>query len=165
MTDRGALRIDKAKGTELDLLVQLNRQLDEDEPHPYPLPLPALTERMARWIDSGEYEVLLFRSGDQLIGYALWRAEELGTYLRHFFICRDRRRQGWGRAAMQRLCRDVFPKDCPDQHRRRRRQQSRHRVLARHRLPGLQHRDGVEGRRTGAASRRAPHSTFSSSSE
>jgi len=113
MTDRGTLRIDKAKGTELDLLVQLNRQLDEDEPHPHPLPLPALTERMARWLDSGEYEVLLLRSGDQLIGYALWRAEEFGTYLRHFFICRDRRGQGWGRAAMQRLCSDVFPKDCP----------------------------------------------------
>lgn len=113
MTDRGALRIDKAKGTELDLLVQLNRQLDEDEPHPHPLPLPALTVRMARWLDSGEYEVLLLRSGDQLIGYAVWRAEEVGTYLRHFFICRDRRRQGWGRAAIHRLCRDVFPKDRP----------------------------------------------------
>jgi hypothetical protein len=63
MTDRGTLRIDKAKGSELDLLVQLNRQLDEDEPHPHPLPLPALTARMARWLDSGEYEVLLLRSG------------------------------------------------------------------------------------------------------
>ena len=113
MTDRRALRIDKAKGSELDLLVQLNRQLDEDEPHSYPLPLPALTERMARWLDSGEYEVLLLRSGDQLIGYAVWRAEEFGTYLRHFFICRDQRRQGWGRAAIQQLCRDVFPKDRP----------------------------------------------------
>ena len=113
MTDRGALRIDKAGSDEAALLADLNRQLDEDEPHPYPLPLPALTERMARWLDSGEYEVLLLRSGDQLIGYAVWRAEEFGTYLRHFFICRDRRRQGWGRAAMQRLCSDVFPKDRP----------------------------------------------------
>lgn len=113
MNDRGALRIDRAGGTELNLLVQLNRQLDEDEPHPYPLPLPALTERMARWLDTGEYDVLLFRSGDQLIGYAVWRAEEFGSCLRHFFICRDRRRQGWGRAAMQLLCRDVFPKDRP----------------------------------------------------
>jgi GNAT superfamily N-acetyltransferase len=113
MNDRGALRIDKAKCTELALLVQLNRQLDEDEPHPHPLPLPALTERMKRWLDSGEYEVLLLRSGDQLIGYAVWRAEEFGSYLRHFFICRDRRRQGWGRAAMQLLCREVFPRDRP----------------------------------------------------
>jgi predicted acetyltransferase len=113
MTEHGALRIDKAKGTDVDLLVQLNRQLDEDEPHPHPLPLPALSARMARWLDSGEYEVLLFRSGDRPIGYAVWRAEEFGTYLRHFFICRDRRRRGWGRAAIQALCRDVFPKDCP----------------------------------------------------
>ena len=113
MTDRGRLRIDKAKATEVDLLAQLNRQLDEDEPHPHPLPLSALTERMKRWIDTGEYDVLVLRSGDQLIGYAVWRAEEFGSYLRHFFICRDRRRQGWGRVAIQLLCREVFPKDRP----------------------------------------------------
>ena len=113
MTGRDRLRIDKAKGSEIELLAQLNRQLDEDEPHPHPLPLPALTERMTRWIGEDEYEVLLFRSGDQLIGYAVWRADEFGAYLRHFFICRDHRRQGWGRVAMRLLCRDVFPKDCP----------------------------------------------------
>lgn len=115
MTDRGALRIDKAKGTEVDLLAQLNRQLDEDEPHPYPLPLSVLTDRMSRWIDSGEYEVLLFRRGDRVTGYAAWRVEDRGAYLRHFFICRDQRRQGWGRAAMQLLRRDVLPKDLPVQ--------------------------------------------------
>ena len=115
MNDRDTLRIDKANGTEVDLLAQLNRQLDEDEPHPYPLPLSALTERMARWIDSGEYEVLLFRRGDRVTGYAAWRVEDRGAYLRHFFICRDQRRQGWGRAAMQLLRREVFPKDRPVQ--------------------------------------------------
>ena len=115
MTDRGALRIDKARGTEVDLLAQLNRQLDEDEPHPHPLPLSALSERMARWIGEGEYEVLLFRSGERVIGYAAWRVEDRGAYLRHFLICRDQRRQGWGRAAMQLLRREVFPKDRPVQ--------------------------------------------------
>ena len=113
MKSRDTLRIDKAKSSDVDLLAQLNRQLDEDEPHPYPLPLSALTERMARWIAEREYEVLLFRDADQLIGYAVWRADEHGSYLRHFFICRDQRRQGWGRAAMQLLCREVFPKDRP----------------------------------------------------
>ena len=113
MRNRDKLRIDKAKSSDVDLLAQLNRQLDEDEPHPYPLPLSALTERMARWISEGEYDVLLFRDADQLIGYAVWRADEHGSYLRHFFICRDQRRQGWGRAAMQLLCREVFPKDRP----------------------------------------------------
>ena len=115
MNDRGALRIDKATSTEVDLLAQLNRQLDEDEPHPYPLPLSALAERMQRWIDSGEYEVLLFRRGERVIGYAAWRVEDRGAYLRHFFICRDQRRQGWGRVAMQLLRRDVFPPERPVQ--------------------------------------------------
>ena len=115
MNDRDTLRIDKANDTEVDLLAQLNRQLDEDEPHPYPLPLSALGERMARWIGSGEYEVLLFRRGDRVTGYAAWRVEDRGAYLRHFFICRDQRRQGWGRAAMQLLRREVFPKDLPVQ--------------------------------------------------
>jgi GNAT superfamily N-acetyltransferase len=113
MKNRDELRIDKAKSSEVDLLAQLNRQLDEDEPHPYPLPLPELIGRMARWIAEGEYDVLLFRSADQLVGYAVWRADEHGSYLRHFFICRDQRRRGWGRAAMQLLCSDVFPKDRP----------------------------------------------------
>lgn len=115
MTDRSALRIDRARSTEVDLLAQLNRQLDEDEPHPHPLPLSALTERMCRWIDSGEYEVLLFRRGERVTGYAVWRVEDRGAYLRHFFICRDQRRQGWGRAAMRLLRREVFPPDRPVQ--------------------------------------------------
>ena len=115
MTDRGALRIDKAKGDEAALLAELNRQLDEDEPHPYPLPLSALSERMARWIESGAYDVLLFRRGERVTGYAVWRVEDRGAYLRHFFICRDQRRQGWGRAAMQLLRSDVFPRDLPVQ--------------------------------------------------
>jgi ribosomal protein S18 acetylase RimI-like enzyme len=115
MTDRGELRIDRARRTEAELLGALNFQLDEDEPHPYPLPMPALVERMARWIDTGEYDVLLFRRGDHLTGYAAWRLEDRGAYLRHFFICRDQRRQGWGRAALKLLCREVFPKDRPIQ--------------------------------------------------
>ena len=115
MIDRGELRIDRATSTEASLLAELNRQLDEDEPHPYPLPLAALTDRMTRWIESGEYEVLLFRRGARVAGYVAWRVEDRGAYLRHFFICRDQRRQGWGRAAMQQLCREIFPKERPIQ--------------------------------------------------
>jgi len=115
MTDRGELRIDRAERAEAPLLAMLNVQLDEDEPHPHALPVAALTERMTRWIESGEYEVLLFRRGERVTGYAAWRLEDRGAYLRHFFICRDQRRQGWGRAFMTLLCRDIFPKDRPIQ--------------------------------------------------
>lgn len=119
MTNRGDpridLRIDRATRAEAPIVAELNRQLDEDEPHPYPLPLSALTERLTRWIETGEYEVLLFRRGERVVGYAAWRLEDRGAYLRHFFICRDHRRQGVGRAAMKLLCRDRVPKDRPIQ--------------------------------------------------
>jgi ribosomal protein S18 acetylase RimI-like enzyme len=115
MTDGGQLRIDRAESGEAELVAELNLQLDQDEPHPYPLSLPALVERMRRWIDGGEYEVLLLRRGGRATGYLVWRLEDRGAYLRHFFICRDQRRQGWGRAAMRLLRRDVIPKDRPIQ--------------------------------------------------
>lgn len=114
MTDRGELRIDRADSAEAPLLAELNFQLMEDEAHPYSLDLPTLTERMRRWI-AGEYEVLLFRRGTCVAGYAVWRVEDRGAYLRHFFICRDQRRQGLGRAAMALLCGDAFPKHLPVQ--------------------------------------------------
>jgi GNAT superfamily N-acetyltransferase len=112
MDDGGALRIDQATTADVPLLAALNRELYEDERHPYPLELPALTERMMRWV-AGEYRVLLLRRGARLAGYAVWRDEEFGAYLRQFFICRDQRRQGLGRAAMRLLCRDEFPNGRP----------------------------------------------------
>src|SRR5690349_3767103 len=113
MTDRGEFRIDKATRAEAPLLADLNRQLDEDEPHFNPSPLTALNERMARWIETGAYEVLLFRRGERVAGAAAWRVEEHGVYVRPFFICRDQRGQGLGRAGIRLLCRGVFPTDSP----------------------------------------------------
>lgn len=112
MNDRGELRIDRAESADIPLLAELNFQLMEDEAHPYPLEMPALRDRMTRWLE-GEYHVLLFRRGDRTSGYAVWRLEDRGAYMRHFFICRDQRRQGLGRAAMALLRRDALPKDHP----------------------------------------------------
>ncbi|MGH6893311.1 MAG: GNAT family N-acetyltransferase, partial [Dongiaceae bacterium] len=112
MKDRGELRIDRAESADIPLLAELNFQLMEDEAHPYPLQMPALLERMSRWIE-GEYHVLLIRRGDRIAGYAVWRLEEHGAYLRHFFICRDQRREGLGRQAMALLRREAFPTDRP----------------------------------------------------
>jgi ribosomal protein S18 acetylase RimI-like enzyme len=106
------LRIDHADISEAELLADLNLQLMADEEHPYPLERPIVVARMRRWIE-GEYHVLLFRRGVRIAGYAAWRLEDRGAYLRHFFICRDQRRQGLGRAATRLLINDVFPKDQP----------------------------------------------------
>lgn len=112
--NRTADSITIAPATESDaaLLAELNLQLMEDEQHPYMLPLEELCARMARWI-AGEYRVLLFHNAGRVCGYAVWRAEERGTYLRHFFICRDQRRLGLGRILVDKLRREYFPKDQP----------------------------------------------------
>lgn len=106
------LSISAATEADITQLAELNRQLMEDEVHPYVLELDALRARMTRWV-AGEYHVLVFRANGQVCGYAAWCAEERGTYLRHFFICRGQRRQGLGRAAIDKLRRDHFPKDQP----------------------------------------------------
>ena len=106
------LAVTLATDADIPQLAELNRQLMEDEAHPYPLPIEALRARMARWI-AGEYQVLVFRRGARVAGYAVWRVEDRGAYLRHFFICRDQRRAGLGRAALALLRRDFLPRDEP----------------------------------------------------
>jgi len=112
--DLHATTISISIATESDIprLAELNRQLMEDEVHPHMLDLDALRARMTRWV-AGEYRVLLFRRGEKVCGYGAWRMEERGAYLRHFFICRDQRRKGLGRAIVAQLRRDHFPKDRP----------------------------------------------------
>lgn len=110
--DTNSISISTARDSDIPQLAELNLQLMEDERHPYMLPLEDLRARMTRWV-AGEYHVLVFRNGGRICGYAAWRPEERGTYLRHFFICRDQRRQGLGRTIVDRLRRDHFPKDQP----------------------------------------------------
>lgn len=110
--DTNSIDISTARESDIPQLAELNLQLMEDERHPYMLPLEDLRARMARWV-AGEYHVLVFRNGARLCGYAAWCAEEHGTYLHHFFICRDQRRQGLGRIIIDRLRREHFPKDQP----------------------------------------------------
>ncbi len=44
-------------------------------------------------------------------GYALYREERAGIYLRHLFVVRERRRRGLGRTMIEILKREIWPGD------------------------------------------------------
>lgn len=93
---------------DLPLLAELNRQLIEDEAHSNPMTVAELEDRMRGWL-ARAYTAVVFTEADAVVGYALYRTDRAGVFLRQFFICRDRRRRGHGRAAMDLLFRRVWP--------------------------------------------------------
>lgn len=93
---------------DLSLLAELNRQLIEDEGHPNPMSVGELEKRMRSWLGR-TYTGVLFTSEGAVVGYALYRSDNAGIFLRQFFICRDARRKGNGRAAMDLLLERVWP--------------------------------------------------------
>jgi ribosomal protein S18 acetylase RimI-like enzyme len=96
------------------LLADLNAQLIRDEGHRNPMTVDQLAERMRSWL-AGEYRAVLFaaeQGGEppqEPLGYALFREEPEHVYLRQFFVRREARRQGVGRAAIEHLVRSVWP--------------------------------------------------------
>ncbi len=89
-------------------LAELNRQLIEDEGSDTQKSPAELETRMRGWLSS-EYTGVLFYDADHVAAYALYRDNEgRGVYLRQFFVVRDRRRQGVGRAAFQMLRREIL---------------------------------------------------------
>lgn len=87
---------------DLDLLTELNYQLIEDEGHENPLNKAALKERMKQFIHT-HYKAFLFFNNGICVGYALMDVNRRPLYLRHFFICRPFRRNGYGTRAFYKL--------------------------------------------------------------
>jgi GNAT superfamily N-acetyltransferase len=94
---------------DLLLLAELNHQLIRDERADNPMTVVQLQKRMRGWLGS-QYQAVLFEVASETVGYALFRVDEDGVYVRQFFICRSVRRRGWGRAAVGLLLREVLPK-------------------------------------------------------
>lgn len=87
---------------DLDLLAILNKQLIEDEKHDNKMNVDQLKVRMKGFIHS-DYQAYLFEEGSKTIGYALVDHTRKPLYLRQFFICRDVRRQGYGKTTFYKL--------------------------------------------------------------
>lgn len=91
------------------LLARLNLELIADEGHMNPMNVFELEARMRGWL-STEYRAVLFRREAPVVAYALFRNDEWNrVYLRQFFVVRDARRQGVGRAAVELFKREVVP--------------------------------------------------------
>ena len=96
------LAVETAAEKDLHTLAELNRQLIEDEGHDNPMNVEQLRERMREFLRT-DYAAYLFREGEAVRGYALVDHRRSPVYLRQFYICRDSRRQGYGRAAFAKL--------------------------------------------------------------
>ena len=93
---------------DLPLLAELNRQLIQDEGHPNPMSVAELESRMRAWL-ARAYTAIVFTREEVVVGYALYRTDNVGIFLRQFYVDRDERRKGLGRAAMEILFRRVWP--------------------------------------------------------
>lgn len=98
----------KGSDADLGLLAEWNHQLIRDEGHRNPMTVPQLAERMQKWLQ-GEYRAVVF-SIDEPVGYGLFKRDEELIYLRQFFVRRDRRRTGIGRAAFSILREQIWPR-------------------------------------------------------
>lgn len=86
------------------LLAAMNQQLIQDENHRNPMNLAELEQRMAEWL-AGSYQAVVLEDESHVYGYALCREEPEYLYLRHFYVKKEHRRKGIGRAAIEWLCR------------------------------------------------------------
>lgn len=98
----------EASEADISLLAEWNHQLIRDEGHRNPMTVEQLAERMGKWLQ-GEYRAVVF-STDEAAAYALFKVEADMVYLRQFFVRRDRRRSGIGRAALGILREEVWPR-------------------------------------------------------
>jgi GNAT superfamily N-acetyltransferase len=100
----------EAAEAEIGLLADWNLQLIRDEQHRNPMNVEQLAERMRNWLRKGEYRAVLF-SSDEPVCHAVFRQEPGLIHLRQFFVRRDRRRAGIGRAAVALLREQIWPRD------------------------------------------------------
>ena len=102
------MRWTKATVDESRLLAEMNSRLLEDEGHRNRnMSVADLELRISAWLRAGEYEAVLFWVGPPA-AYALFRREANEVFLRQFFVERERRRQGIGRAAVTILQNEVW---------------------------------------------------------
>ena len=88
-------------------LAILNAALIRDEGHRNRMTVAELEARMRKYFNEG-HAATIFAEGSKTIGYALYRIDDDGVYLRQFLIVEHARRKGLGREAVQWLCANAW---------------------------------------------------------
>ena len=96
--EKSIITIETAVPDDCPALAVMNRHLIEDEGAGNTMNVAQLAERMRDWLQKGVYTGYVFKLNDEIIGYALVDLGEM--WMRHFFICREYRRHGYGRTAV-----------------------------------------------------------------
>ena len=73
--------------------------------------------RLRRWLGEETFKGVIFLEADELIGYLLYEDRPVHpdqrsaatVYVRQFFVAREHRRTGFGRAAFEMFVRDLVP--------------------------------------------------------
>jgi RimJ/RimL family protein N-acetyltransferase len=97
---------------DLPLLVQMNQHLIQDEGSSNPMNTEQLESRMRRWFN--HWQIELFTLGTIIVGYTIYRLKKNESdgketiYIRHYYIERDYRRQGFGKEGLQLLKKERF---------------------------------------------------------
>lgn len=94
---------------DLPVLAQLNKRLIDDEQSTNRLSVNELELRMRAWLNSGEYDALLFDETGHTVAYALYQQRIDSVFLRQFYVEQFARRRGVGREAIRLLTGEIFP--------------------------------------------------------
>jgi len=86
----------------------MNEELIRAEGGPATLSTGQLGTRMASFLEHG-YEAHLVESGDDLIGYVLFRRDVDHVFVRHFYVAPGQRRAGVGRRVFAWMTEKIWP--------------------------------------------------------
>lgn len=115
-----AVVVRQATGRDVPLQAQTNDRLVADQGSLNPFSMAELEQRFAEWLQTGTWQVDVFFEREQVIGYAVYQQrgdyyypDQKVVYVRQFYIEREYRGQGLGRAAFHALSHHRFPEGCP----------------------------------------------------
>ncbi|MDR2606260.1 MAG: GNAT family N-acetyltransferase, partial [Oscillospiraceae bacterium] len=103
MTHKGTITLETASLDDCHVLAEMNKQLIDDEGDSNAMTVSELEARMRKWLSEGLYTAYLFKVNGTIAAYALVDTTDKPPWVRHFFVCREYRRQRYGRMAVNAL--------------------------------------------------------------